>query len=247
MEEIANIHRRVLQLYQRGGNECGSRRACHFFVVSLAGGGSSRFGDRFPRVAGKKIPFVQVALGFGEAFQIQESPDGPGARGQFSGVGRVTMPGKEIERHIVLTARAQKFESKIRRNELTFHKTSGGSEGWTADLQGGELLFDGESNDAIESQVVVVRPAPHGRAVLGFVPNLPVANFVVKSVRPSFVVMPNDAEADRRPFFHVGGRMGLPLHTCVLDALAKAVNRFRAGCAHRGDVFVSQPEIIALR
>ena len=77
VEKIADIHRRVLQLQQRRCDERGSRRTRHLFVESLAGSGSSRLGDRLPRVAGEKIPFVQVALGFRETLGIQEAPDSP--------------------------------------------------------------------------------------------------------------------------------------------------------------------------
>ena len=48
-------------------------------------------------------------------------------------------------------------------------------------------------------------------------------------------------------FFHVRGRMRETLHARVLDAFAQPVNGLGAGLADRGDVFIRQPKIVALR
>ena len=247
MIKIADIHRRVLQFNQGGRDEGGTRGARHFPVEPIATAGGAGPANRLPSVSGKEIPFVQMVLGFGETMGIQKSPDSPGARGEFRRVGRVAMPGEEIQRHVVLPAHGQKLRRKLRGHEFTFDEMTAGSERRAADLQGRELPLDGERSDAIEPQVVVVRPGPHGRAVFGFVPDLPMADVVMESVSPALVVVPDNAEADCRPFLHVGGRMDMTLHAGVLDALAQSIDRFCAGLAHRVDVFVGQPEIIALR
>jgi hypothetical protein len=43
------------------------------------------------------------------------------------------MPGKEIQRYVVIAAHRQEVDREIRRNELTVNKTAARSECWSAD------------------------------------------------------------------------------------------------------------------
>ena len=157
------------------------------------------------------------------------------------------MPGEKIQRHVLIATHGQKLHRKIRWTEFSVDKMTARAKRRTADLHIRKLLRDGSCRRAVELQVVVVRAAPHDRTILGFVPDFPITDVVMMSVRPAFVVMPDDAEADRCPFFHVRRRVGISFHARVLDAFAQPVDRLRAGLADGLDVFVGERKIIAPR
>ena len=99
----------------------------------------------------------------------------------------------------------------------------------------------------VQREVIFVSAAPHGRAVLRLVPDFPITDVVVKTVRPAVVVVPDETKADFRPFRGILGRMHEALLRSVLDTLAQSVNDLRAGLPDRSHIPICEREVVARR
>ena len=148
---------------------------------------------------------------------------------EFADVRRITVPGQEIQWNAFLPAISKEFQKEVRGDKLLILKFSSVSKAWTSDLQTWVRVFYFGRGRTVKLQELLVRARPHGRPVLRLVPNLEMLNSVVEPAGPTVVVVPNDPEADLRPFFRIWGRVNKALGVHVLNALAQTIDDFRGG------------------
>ena len=191
------------------------------------------------------VPLVQDRLGVPVAVALHDLARLLRARDQRRRVARVVVPGEEVDRRAV---RALVLEEPV----AVVHVAR---ERGTADLQLGELPLQVLRRDLEELEELLLRAAPHpGQTRLPpvhvdvrLVPDLPVLDVPLETVRPAPVVVTDDVLADPRPLGEVLGRPHVVALRGVLDALAEAEERLGAGRAHVAQVGVGHGEVVALR
>ena len=188
-----------------------------------------------------------MAFGFCEAVFIQQMTDGVCTQDQFVRVGGIAVPREEIQRHRIRATKMEEFCHEFGGFECACHELAACSHSGAADFHIGESAFDRGCRHAVQAEIVFVIAAPHGGAVLRFIPNLPVLNVMMKPFGPALVVVPHDAETYFRPLGVVCWWVREAFHTGVLNAFSESIDNACACGANGRNVFVSQQKIVALR
>ena len=117
----------------------------------------------------------------------------------------------------------------------------------TAYQETGPTGFDHLGRGGVQAIVILGTAIPHLVADFHFVPDLEVAEFEVKAVRPTFVVVADNSQADFCPLVVVGRFMNVKLAGRMLDVLSQPVHHSRADCQDRLQVIVGGAEMVAAR
>lgn len=152
VKEVADIDGGILKFEEGGGDEGAARRAGHGFISALASGWRGGAGDGFPGVCGEIVPFVEVALGLGEALGIEEAANGASAGGEFGGIIGVTVPGEEVQRDFFDAAHGEEVFEEGCGSKFVIDEVAAGAEGGPADFDFGKFFFDGDGGGAVEAQ-----------------------------------------------------------------------------------------------
>ncbi|OPZ85089.1 MAG: hypothetical protein BWY76_01563 [bacterium ADurb.Bin429] len=186
----------------------------------------------------EKVPLVAVALDIAEAILIQQRAHRTRRRGHLIGVRGVSVPGEEIERQALDAAHVE---------ELAIEVIADAGRRIAADLHVGHLLFNEGGGDAIEVEIAVEGIIPHLRAHVRLVPDFPVADIVVETIRPALVVVADDVDANLCPFGEILRREGMVLARGMLDAGAQPVDDGRARIENGLQVVIGGTEVVAGR
>ena len=116
----------------------------------------------------------------------------------------------------------------------------------TAHFQVGKFLFDRFGDCTVKFQIFFIRSGKKFR-VVRFFPHAPVTDPQVHTIRPSFVVMTDDIQADPRPFFRIGRRQDLVMFPAVFDVFTQTDLQFCAAGCRQLEIVVRRFEIVVPR
>jgi len=154
-------------------------------------------------------------------------------------VGGIAVPGDEVGRAPPPSARGEQ-RLELLRCEPAISRA--------ADFKFGEFVFEPFQDDCEELLELRKRAGPHLRPEIGLVPDFPVADIVMKAVRPPPGVVADDSGKHLRvPLEILRHQRVEMLSLRVLDAGAEPVEHLRAEFRAPGEILVGCVEIVVGR